>query len=88
MNPVLKNILEVLEKVGASQIPGGMVIDKAVHDLVDHKDIVSEIPDLGQAVIQAVEAIKEDNIGDEVKFRAGVADLVAGFQLIKESLKH
>lgn len=88
MNAILKNILQVAEVVAASSVPGGQVVDKAIHGIVEHKGSTDEnILDAAEGAIQVIEGIKGTDIADEVKFRAGVATLEAGFKLVRESLR-
>lgn len=88
MNKILEATLKVAEAVAISTVPGAAVVDKVVHDAIDHKVTASEVPDLAQAVIQVVESFKGADIADEIKFRAAVADLESAFKLLAESLKH
>ncbi len=88
MNKILKNMLQVAEAIAVNSVPGGQVVDTAVHNIVEHKgDKDSNILDAAEGAIQVIEGIKGTDIADEVKFRAGCATLEAGFKLVRESLK-
>jgi hypothetical protein len=87
MNSILAALLKVGEQVATQVVPGAQGVDQFVHDLVDHKDVATEIPDLASSVMSVVENLKGAQIADPVKFHAGVATLQAGFNLVKESLK-
>lgn len=88
MNNILKAILQVGEAVAVKAVPGASLVDSAVHGIVDHSTSVDDsILDAAEGAIQVIEGIKGADIADEVKFRAGIATLEAGFKLVKESLK-
>jgi hypothetical protein len=88
MNKVLAAILTGVEKTAAAAVPGGTAIDSAIHGLVKHDgDVNTNILNAAEGAIQAVEAIKEAEIIDEVKFRAGVATIEAGLSLVRQALK-
>ena len=88
MNQVLKSALSVAEAVATAVVPGASVIDSVIRDIVAHKNVVDEVPDLSKAVIQAVEQIGQHDIADEEMFQAGVARLSDGFKLVAAALKH
>lgn len=88
MNDLLKTILKTAEAVAVASVPGAPLVDAAVHGLIDKKGAVdSNILDAAEGAIKAVEAIKGQEIADEVQFRAGCATLEAGFKLIRAALK-
>lgn len=87
MNDALKNILKVAEAVAAASVPGGQIVDSAVHGIVaSHGKSDVAYLDAAEGAIQVIEGIKGEDIADEVQFRAGVATLEAGFKLIRGSL--
>lgn len=89
MKPIVKTILKVAEGVATATIPGAGMVDAAVHGIADKSKPKDEaVLDIAQGAIQAVEAIKEAEIADEVQFRAGIATLEAGFKLVRASLRH
>lgn len=88
MNNILKAVLQVGEAVAIQAVPGAKLVDAAVHGIVDHsKSPEDGILDAAEGAIQVIEGIKGTDIADEVKFRAGIATLEAGFKLVKDSLK-
>jgi len=88
MNQILESVLKVAESVAVTVVPGANVIDSVVRDIVAHKNVVDEVPDLSKAVIQVIEQIGSHDIADEDMFQAGVARLSDGFKLVASSLKH
>ena len=100
MNDVVKRILGVAEAVAASAVPGGAIVDSAVHGIVtavqgkDEEAIWAAAEQAIQGGIQAAESIKGTEIADEAGFAAGVALLhqaeqtaKMGEALIRKSLK-
>lgn len=92
MNQVLKSILlnvaKGAEQAAASAVPGGAMIDGAVHGIIEHKgDVQTNVLDAAEGAIKAVEEIKGAEIVNEVQFRAGVAVVESGLGMIRASLK-
>lgn len=87
MNNVLKSILKTAEAVAVASIPGAATVDATVREIVKTKKVTSEhVLDAAEGAILAIENIKGTEIADEIKFRAGVATVEAGFKLIRDSL--
>lgn len=87
MNNVLKSILKTAEAVAVASVPGAAMVDGAVRGIVKHDGHTDDhVLDAAEGAIQAIENIKGTEIADEVKFRAGVATIEAGFKLVRESL--
>lgn len=87
MNKILKGILMVGEAVAVQTVPGAQAVDSGVRAIVSgNRD--EGILDTAEGAIKLIENFKEADIADEQLFRAGVADLEAGFHKIKNSLKH
>lgn len=90
MKPIVKAILEVAREVGEKAVPGGELISHGVEAIIRKDDGVpaeAGALDVAEGAIKAIEGFKGADIADEVKFRAGVATMEAGFALVKASLK-
>ena len=90
MNNVLKAVLEIGREVAAHTVPGGKLISEGVEAIIrkdDGKPADGAVLDVAEGAIKAIEAFKGADIADEVKFRAGIATMEAGFALVKSSLR-
>lgn len=88
MNDRLKNILKIVESVAAASVPGGQMVDGAVHQIIASKGKSdSGYLDAAQGAIQVVEEIDGEDIADEMQFRTGVAMVEAGIKMIRGALK-
>lgn len=92
MNKAFKNILKagaILGKGLATEFPGGGLIVSGVEALVDkdNKGNMKAIDDIATGTIQALEAIKDEEVINEVLFSQGINELNDALMKIKMSLK-
>lgn len=87
---VLLGIGHVAEPVAAEVVPGGQVIDGAVHAIIDAKTGA----DKEQAILLSIsaglatmEAIKPDMIADPILFNKGIVDAHNAFDEISKAIK-
>lgn len=86
MNKVLKTILKVAEAVAVGTLPGARAVQEGIHKVVVDRTQTGG-RDIGEGVIQILEAFKGEEVADERLFRRGVEQLELGFDLIRASLK-
>lgn len=88
MNDKLKTTLLILEGIAKASVPGAAQADDAVRAIVSHHgDTDDAVLDAVEGAIKAVEAIKGQDIADEVKFRASCMLAEAAIKGIRDSLK-
>jgi hypothetical protein len=72
MNKILSGILKVVEAGAVSVVPGAVVIDTAVHSVVDHKGSEQSIENAVLAGLQELETLKPETIADPATFNANI----------------
>lgn len=70
MNSILKGILKVVEVGAASTVPGGAVVDSAVHAAIDSHGSEASIENAALVGLEEMETLKPEMIADPVTFNA------------------
>jgi hypothetical protein len=87
MNAILKAVLLGLEHTAAATVPGGALVDTAVHEIVDHSVPREQgIVDAIQAGFSEIQTFKPEMIADPILFNTGVVEAHDAFQKIRASL--
>ena len=88
MNDKVKMILGIAKSIAPVVFPPSGPVIGAVEKIVRHEgDLAENVGDVGGGVLAAYESLKDDDIADEVQFRAGIMLAVTAERMIQQSLR-